>query len=116
MAAVMFWIILSITCFSRSKPSRAWAIFEAMSLMALAESHLLVSPYEGQDSAIVLTAWGRRLAVESWDDPAAGSFLDQYLGERSPTAPEPGAPCSGAIGDPPAGATTDYDVAFDALS
>lgn len=92
------------------------ATLEAMSLMALSESHLLVSPYEGQASAIVLTAWGRQLAVESLDDPAATSFMDQYLGERSPTAPEPGAPCSGAIGDPPDNATADYDAAFDALS
>ena len=56
------------------------ATLEAMALMSLSESHLLVSPYEGQDSPFVLTAWGCQLAVESMDTPAATSFLDLYLG------------------------------------
>jgi hypothetical protein len=92
------------------------ATLEAMALRSLSESHLLVSPHDGLGSPIVLTAWGRQLAVESWDDPAVTSFLDQYLGRPSPTAPEPGVSCSGAIGDPPDDPTADYDTAFIALS
>ena len=97
-------------------PGTDSSTLDAMSLLASTESHLLVSPYEGQHSPIVLTAWERQLAVESWDSPAVASFLDQYLGRRSPTAPEPGVSCSGAIGDPPDDATANYGAALDAMS
>ncbi len=64
------------------------------------EPHLLVSPYEGQDSPVVLTAWARQLSLESLDDSRFERFLEVYL-VNGPTTPEPGAACSGAVGVPP---------------
>ena len=72
---------------------------ELQYLERLAEqnSHLLVSPYSQQDTAIVLSAWGRQLALDSTGDTRFVRFLETYLRD-GPTAPEPGAACFGAIG------------------
>ena len=87
----------------------------ASAVRVVSESHMLVSPYENQATQLVLSAWGRQLAVESWDDPAVDEFLDQYVGRRSPTAPEAGASCEGAIGKPPSDPTANYEAAIDAM-
>ena len=63
--------------------------------------YLLVSPYEAQDSPLVLTAWARQLPLDSVDDARFERFLDVYMFD-GPTTPEPGAVCSGAVGVPPA--------------
>lgn len=88
----------------------------AISARADRESHLLASPYAGLAAPLVLTAWGRQLSVDEWDDPATESFLDQYLGRRSPTAPEAGVSCSGAIGSPPSDPLRGYQEAIAAVS
>ena len=97
------------------KPDTDIETLSAIGVRSVEESHMLVSPYENQDSPLVLTAWGRQLSVDSWDDPAVDEFLDQYLGRRSPTAPEAGASCEGAIGDPPSDPTANYEEAIDAM-
>ena len=76
------------------------AILTALQARALRSSHLLVSPYEAQEAPLVLSAWGRQLALDSLEDPRFDQFLDVYLLD-GPTAPEPGAACSGAVGVPP---------------
>lgn len=65
------------------------------------ERHVLAAPYPGLQNPIVLTAWTRQLAVNDWSDPTVEDFLATYTGERSPTAPEAGVSCEGAIGSPP---------------
>lgn len=67
---------------------------------AVQSTHLLVSPYEAQRSPLVLSAWARQLALDSLEDPRFERFLEVYLRD-GPTAPEPGASCSGAVGVPP---------------
>ena len=76
------------------------AALEALAALAAGEPHLLVSPYDGQASPLVLSAWGRQLHLESLDDPRFERFLDVYMAD-GPTAPEPGAACWGAVGVPP---------------
>jgi hypothetical protein len=62
------------------------------------EAYVLVSPYEGQKSPIVLTAWGHQLQLNSADDQRIDPFLVRYLqGEQTP---EPGAVCHSGIGSP----------------
>ncbi len=63
-------------------------------------THLLASPYQDQETAFVLTAWGRQLPLNSITDPRFERFLDVYL-KDGPSAPEPGAACSGSVGVPP---------------
>jgi hypothetical protein len=60
--------------------------------------YVVLSPYEGQESPVVLTAWGVQLRLESADDERAERFLQEYVqGEQTP---EPGAPCTGGTGTP----------------
>lgn len=63
-------------------------------------THLLVSPYQDQETPFVLTAWGRQLPLDSITDPRFERFLEVYL-KDGPSAPEPGAACDGAVGVPP---------------
>lgn len=54
---------------------------------------VLVSPYDGQESPVVLTAWGVQLEVEDIAADEVGEFLTRCV--RGAQTPEPGAPCSG---------------------
>lgn len=62
------------------------------------QTYLLLSPYPGQASPIVLTAWGVQLELESASDGRVESFITRY--RLGPTTPEPGAACTGGVGDP----------------
>lgn len=58
-------------------------------------SYVVLSPYPGQTSPVMATAWGVQLALDTPDDPRLQSFLDTYVqGEQTP---EPGAPCTGGV-------------------
>ena len=56
----------------------------------------LMSPYPGLESAVVMSAWGKQLTIDSLPDERIEEFLGRYLGR----GPEPGASCSGGIGQP----------------
>jgi hypothetical protein len=71
---------------------------KALQALASGRTHLLVSPYSGLGSPIVLSAWGLQLTAEGADDPRIAQFISTY--EQGLQSPEPGAPCSGAIGSP----------------
>lgn len=58
----------------------------------------LLSPYSGLVSPIVASAWGAQLQLQTADDPRLGQFIKKY--ELSPLGPEPGAPCTGGVGQP----------------
>lgn len=61
-------------------------------------SYRLLSPYPGLPTPIVASAWGYQLKLERADDPGLLRFLQLY--EQNPRGPEPGAPCSGGLGQP----------------
>jgi len=69
-------------------------------LQKLARGHdyVLLSPYSSQTKPVVLTAWGVQLVIDSLPDDRIAQFIAYY--EQGPQNPEPGAPCSGAIGNP----------------
>lgn len=54
---------------------------------------ILVSPYPGQTSPVVVTAWGRQLAVRSPDDWQLSEFVRAFQGGAQ--APEGAAGCAG---------------------
>lgn len=64
------------------------------------ESYLLLSPYPGQRSPVVLTAWAVQLEVDSADDERVETFIQRY--RLGPSTPERGGACSGSggVGDP----------------
>lgn len=60
--------------------------------------YLLLSPFEGQVSPLVLTAWERQLVLDSIGDARIAKFIDAYQGRGE--APEPGASCTDGEGTP----------------
>lgn len=62
------------------------------------QSFILLSPWPDQAEPIVLTAWGLQLSVENVSDQRLEQFIDEY--RLGPQTPEPGATCSGGVGEP----------------
>lgn len=62
------------------------------------ESYVLMSPYPGLRSPVVLTAWEVQLELDSVDDERIADFVERY--QQGPTTPEPNATCRGGIGTP----------------
>lgn len=62
------------------------------------QTFLMLSPYPGQRSPIVLTVWGIQLEVDTADDARIAEFIDRYrLGQQTP---ELGGACTGGVGEP----------------
>ena len=59
---------------------------------------MLASPYESLDVPVVASAWGRQLQLDSADDPNLEQFISAF--RRGPQTPEPGAACTGGVGEP----------------
>ncbi|KQY64105.1 DUF3105 domain-containing protein [Nocardioides sp. Root140] len=55
----------------------------------------ILSPYDEQEAAVVVTVWNAQLALDGVDDPRLALFLGQY-GDGS-TSPEPMASCHGGV-------------------
>ena len=66
---------------------------EELTSKAEGETYALLSPLPEQKSPINLSAWGRRLSVDSADDGRIDDFIRGYA--NGPQAPEPGAACIG---------------------
>jgi hypothetical protein len=65
---------------------------------ALPATYVILSPFEGLPSPIVLSGWNTQLEVDEADDPRIAGFLEEYW--LSQDVPEPGASCTGAIDGP----------------
>ncbi|WP_353808687.1 DUF3105 domain-containing protein [Agromyces sp. SYSU T00194] len=64
----------------------------------LPSSYVILSPFEGLPSPIVLSGWNSQLQVESADDERIAQYLEEYW--RSDLVPEPGALCTGGVDAP----------------
>lgn len=71
---------------------------ELLQRLAHSGTHVLVSPYADLPSAVVASAWGLQLRLESAADQRLEQFVAKYA--QGPQTPEPGAPCSGGAGNP----------------
>lgn len=62
------------------------------------QSFILLSPYPDLPAPVVASAWGAQLKLEAATDKRLASFIQTYrLGKNTP---EPGAACTGGIGEP----------------
>ncbi|MCL5999622.1 MAG: DUF3105 domain-containing protein [Chloroflexi bacterium] len=61
-------------------------------------SYTLLSPYKGLPSSVVASAWSVQLQVDSASDPRLAQFVNRYA--NGSQAPEPGASCTGGVGNP----------------
>jgi hypothetical protein len=71
---------------------------ETLRDMAESQNYVLVSPYEGLSSPVVATAWGKQLQLDGAEDPDLERFIGAY--RQGPDTPEPGAACTGGVGQP----------------
>lgn len=62
------------------------------------QSFVLVSPFPGLPSPVVASAWGHQLRLPSAEDPRLEQFVRFF--RQGPQTPEPGARCTGGVGDP----------------
>lgn len=67
-------------------------------LAGLLPQNGILSPYDDLGSPVVVTVWGRQLALDGADDPRLALFIDTYEGGE--TAPEPFASCAGGVRSP----------------
>lgn len=66
---------------------------EALAAKVKGNDYRLMSPAPAQSSPVDLSAWGRRLSVDSASDPRVDDFLRAYT--NGPQSPERGARCAG---------------------
>lgn len=64
----------------------------------LPATYVILSPYEGLPSPIVLSAWNAQLQLQDAGDERIAAFFEEYW--RNQNVPEPGATCTGAIDGP----------------
>ncbi|MEV6960404.1 DUF3105 domain-containing protein [Streptomyces sp. NPDC051207] len=57
--------------------------------------YTLMSPVEGQQDPIMLSAWGHQRTVSGADDPNVDTFLEKFV--QGAQTPEPGAACTGGL-------------------
>jgi len=67
----------------------------AMLRSQLPSTYVVLSPYEGLDTPIALSAWNAQLKIDSPSDERIPEFFEEYW--RSQFVPEPNAACTGAI-------------------
>jgi len=80
------------------QPSLPAADIQKLQNLTRQSGYRLLSPDPELASPIVLSAWGYQLELEQVDDPRLTAFIEKY--ELNPQSPEPGAPCTGGIGQP----------------
>ncbi|WP_047865401.1 DUF3105 domain-containing protein [Rubrobacter aplysinae] len=66
--------------------------------LAQGEPYALLSPMEGLPSSVVASAWGEQLQVDEASDERLEQFVSAF--QQGPQTPEPGAACSGGVGEP----------------
>ncbi|MEU8778662.1 DUF3105 domain-containing protein [Streptomyces sp. NPDC048606] len=59
--------------------------------------YTLMSPVKEQTGAIMLSAWGKQVTVDSAADPRVAQFFTKYV--QGPQTPEPGAACTNGLAD-----------------
>lgn len=64
----------------------------------LPSTYVILSPFDGLPSPIMLSGWNSQLGVDSVDDERIGEFIQEYW--QSNSVPEPGAPCTGGLDAP----------------
>ncbi len=80
------------------QPDLPAAEVEQLQTLTRQSRYRLLSPYPGLPSPIVISAWGYQLKLDKADDPRLQRFIERY--EQNPLGPEPGASCSGGVGQP----------------
>ncbi|MFF8354056.1 DUF3105 domain-containing protein [Streptomyces chartreusis] len=73
------------------------ADIEALAAKVKQTPYTLMSPDDGQQDPIVLSAWGVQRTVTGAKDPNVGKFFETYV--QGKQTPEPGAACTGGMSE-----------------
>lgn len=65
---------------------------------SLPNTYIILSPFPGLPSPVVASAWANQVQLDGVTDERLGAFIDKFW--MAPTAPEPGALCTGAVDGP----------------
>ena len=65
---------------------------------ALPSTYAVLSPYPELPAPVVISAWNAQVQLDGVDDPRLKQFISKFW--KSASAPEPGAPCTGALDGP----------------
>ncbi|MEU3158317.1 DUF3105 domain-containing protein [Streptomyces griseoincarnatus] len=68
---------------------------EALAAKVRKTPYTLMSPVDGQEDPVVLTAWGHQRTVTGAADPAVDAFLEKFV--QGQQTPELGAACTGGL-------------------
>ncbi len=80
------------------QPTLSSAGVQTLQNLVQGHSYVILSPYPGLPTPVVITAWGVQLKVNSPNDPRLAQFIAKY--EQGLQTPEPGAACTGGTGTP----------------
>ena len=79
-------------------PALPDAEVDAVRSLAAGNPYVLVSPHPDVTTGVVASAWSKQLALDSLDEAKLSEFVTAFA--QGPQSPEPGAPCTGGIGEP----------------
>ena len=71
---------------------------DALRTLAAGNPYVLVSPLADLDEALVLSAWTKQLRLDAFNSSQVEAFVTEFA--QGPQTPEPGAPCTGGVGQP----------------
>lgn len=80
------------------QPTLSSADVRKLQNLVRGHSYVILSPYPGLPTPVVISAWGVQLKVSSPNDPRLAQFIAKY--EQGPQTPEQGSPCTGGTGTP----------------
>ncbi|WP_283133862.1 DUF3105 domain-containing protein [Rhizohabitans arisaemae] len=80
------------------RPDLAKDQVDALRSVVGTQTYILLSPFQGLPSPIVLSSWNKQLKIEKADDPRIRAFIKEF--KNGPETPEPGAACSQGVGTP----------------
>jgi hypothetical protein len=80
------------------EPNLAADAVEQLRNVARGRGYVLLSPFPGLPAPVVASAWGIQLRLDSAGDERLPQFISEYA--QGSQTPEPGAPCTGGVGDP----------------
>lgn len=78
-------------------PALSGGQLDTLESLAERSPYVVLSPVEGMEAPVTASAWGVRLSVDSVEDPRLTAFAEKY--QEGEQTPEPGAPCTGGVGE-----------------
>lgn len=78
-------------------PDLPTAELDVLHSLAAGDPYVLVTPHPDV-AGVVASAWTKQLALDTPDEQRVGAFVTAFA--QGPQTPEPGAPCTGGIGEP----------------